>query len=130
MSLLFPFPIQERGTLALRSANSSDKRCLALSPRCTPDINSTHPMLTAMCHSNTDVTIITGNSIAESMYVCNYAFKADNHPMFNATALRCLQRMGDGVADDRKLLAAIARGATSVRTVGAQELWTTWSASP
>lgn len=78
-------------------------------------------MLAAMCRSNTDVTIITGNSILESMYVCSYAVKADKHPMFNDTALTRLQKMGDGISDDRKLLASIARGATSVRTVGAQE---------
>lgn len=74
-----------------------------------------------MCHANTDVTIITGNSIAESMYVCSYAVKADKHPMFNEAALKRLRMLGDGVSDDRKLLAAIARGATGVRVQWARK---------
>lgn len=75
----FPFPIRERGGLAARSSDPEDTRRIALAPRCTPYVNSTHPMLTSM-HSNTDVTIVTGNSIAESMYVCSYAVKAGKHP--------------------------------------------------
>lgn len=118
---LFPFKQQPRASLAARSPDRKDSRLVALAPRSTPDLNSTHPMLTAMFHSNTDVTVVTGTSVAESSYVCNYAVKADKNPLFDQAALRKLQRMGDGIEDDRKLLGAIARNSTSVRTVGAQE---------
>lgn len=127
---LFPFKLQPRGSIAARSAQPSDKRQVALAPRGCPHINSTHPMLTAMFHSNTDVTIVTGNSVAESAYVCNYAVKADKNPLFDPRALKKLQTLRDGLGDDRKLLAAIARNSQGVRTVGAQEAVDTLLGNP
>lgn len=118
---LFPFEVQARGSLAARSSAPSDSRLVALAPRSSPDLNSTHPLLTAMYHSNTDVTVVTGNSVAESAYVCNYACKADKTPLFDRAALKRLQSLGDGISNDRKLLSSIARNSTSVRTVGGQE---------
>lgn len=124
---MFSFKPQPRGSLAARSSRPSETRRvalaprIALAPRTSPYINSSHPMLTCMFHSNTDVSVVTGDSEAESAYVCNYAVKADKNPLFDQSALTRLQRLGDGISDDRKLLAAIARNSTSVRAVGAQE---------
>lgn len=74
-----------------------------------------------MFRSNTDVTVITGNSIADSMYVCHYAVKADKYTLFGDRALRKIRNLPDGMSDDRRLLGSIARGSEGVRTVGGQE---------
>lgn len=120
----FPFPPQPRGTLAARSRNSDDHRSIALAPRPHPFINSTHPMITSMFRANTDVTVITG-IIAESMYVCSYAVKADKSAPFDSNALKKLQRMGEDSSEDRLLLSAIARGPKVFAQSEDQKLLTT-----
>lgn len=117
----FPLPLQKRESLARRSSNTEDKRLLALAPRNDCNINSTHPLLTAMFRANTDVTVITGNSIAECMYVCGYAVKADKFPLFDTNALSKLTNLEDK-QNHGKLLAAIARGSESVRAIRGQEV--------
>ena len=117
----FPFPVQERATVSYQMHGESGRRMLCLSPRSSPHINSTHPILSAMCRSNTDVTIILGQGIAESMYVCNYAVKADKQDCFNKKSLHQLYKAFEDGKDDRSILSLIARGSVSAKIIGAQE---------
>lgn len=59
--------------------------------------------------ANTDITIVTRGSIAEYMYVCSYAVKADKTTLFDARAHKRLRDLGEGTGDDRKIFSSIAR---------------------
>ena len=118
---LFPFPIQERASVAKRSSDKNDSRQIALCPRNDSYLNSTHPLLTGMFRCNTDVTVITGNSIRESLYVCSYAVKSDKNPVLDPKSLNYLRNIYEDDMSERLLLSKISRASEGVRTVGAQE---------
>ena len=111
----FPFPVQERASLSYKMTGSNGRRMFCLAPRSSPYINSTHPILSAMSRSNTDITIILGKGIAESMYVCNYAVKADKQECFNKKSLKKLYDAFNDGKDDRSILSTIARGSVSAK---------------
>lgn len=96
----FPFPHQQRGSLCVKEKVINDRQQIALCPRNDSMLNSTHPLLTAMFRCNTDVTIITGTSIAASAYVFSYAVKAENHPMFDIRSLRYLKQSHENTIAD------------------------------
>ena len=84
----FPFPLQDKASISYRISANNSKRLFCLAPRSSPNFNATHPLLAVMSRSNTDVTIVIGKGVAESMYVCNYAFKVDKQQLFNSKALK------------------------------------------
>lgn len=126
----FPFPRQDRASVCIRRIDNRKSHYLALAPRQSPYLNKTHPLLAVMARSNTDVTVILGKGIAESMYVSNYAVKSDKDVLFNKNALKKLYKVMENDPGEKQLLSSIARGSLGAKIVGAQEAVSSLLGSP
>ena len=92
-----------------------------LSPRSSAYLSSKHPILSVISRSNTDLYVILGKRIAESMFVCNYALKWDKQEVCNKNSLRKPQNGFEDSNYDRALVSSIARGSVISSIAGGQE---------
>ena len=117
---LFAFDLNPRASILEHTINDRT-RFLAQPPRNHMQINQTHPLLMVMAQANTDVSVVLGNSIAESMYVCGYAVKSEKDRIFDTRSVNALLKYSEVEEDNVKLLGKIGRNCMSAREIGAQE---------